>query len=85
MSQLQKNHYVYFTLKFLTHSIGHFSHYLKQSFAVSNAIYGSRWYEGSIDVKKFIGFVLMRAQKSVVFASGFYVADLDTFSNVGFA
>lgn len=62
----------------------HFLFRSHQSFEVSNAIYGSMWYEGSIEVEKFIGFVLMRAQKSFVVYSGFYEANLNTFSSVSF-
>lgn len=53
-----------------------------QTFEVSNAIYGSNWYEGPVEVKKLIQFVLMRAQKSFVVYSGFYEANLNTFSSV---
>lgn len=59
-----------------------FNFYFRQIFEVSNAIYGSKWYEGSIEVKKLIYFVLMRSQKTFVVYSGFYEANLNTFSSV---
>lgn len=51
---------------------------------MSHAVYGSRWYDASIQLKKLIGFVLMRSQKAFVVYSGFYVANLLTFTSVGF-
>ncbi|XP_050072686.1 odorant receptor 82a-like [Anopheles maculipalpis] len=53
-----------------------------QSVNVSDAIYGTNWYEATTDTKKQIHFSLMRAQKPVIVKSGFIEASLPTLKKI---
>uniref|UniRef100_A0A182YR56 Uncharacterized protein n=1 Tax=Anopheles stephensi TaxID=30069 RepID=A0A182YR56_ANOST len=53
-----------------------------QSVNVSDAIYGTNWYEARTDRKKQIHISLMRAQKPVIVKSGFIEASLPTLKKI---
>uniref|UniRef100_A0A182SV17 Odorant receptor n=1 Tax=Anopheles maculatus TaxID=74869 RepID=A0A182SV17_9DIPT len=53
-----------------------------QSVNVSDAIYGTNWYEATPNTKKQIHISLMRAQKPVIVKSGFIEASLPTLKKI---